>query len=201
MYFINYKMTKEDLIKFEDEISEIYCAGKIKAPIHLSDGNEDQLIEIFKNIKKDDWVFSTHRSHYHALLHGVDPEWVKKEILNGNSITINNPEHRFFASAIMGGVLPIALGAALALKRKNKSSHVWVFVGDMCSEIGVFHETVKYAERNELPITFIVEDNAISVGTPTQKVWGEAQRKNKVIRYAYDKKKYPHVGSGKWVTF
>ncbi len=198
-YFEN--MTKEELIKFEDEISEIYCAGKIRAPVHLSDGNEEQLIEIFKKIKRDDWVFSTHRSHYHALLHGIDPQWLKQEIIAGNSITVHNPAHRFFSSAIMGGILPIALGVALALKKKNENRYVWAFLGDMAGEMGAFHEVSKYAARNDLPITFVIEDNGDSVGTPTQKVWGEAQSEPRIIMYQYKKTKYPHVGAGKWVTF
>ena len=194
-------MTKDELIKFEEEISEIFSGGKIRAPVHLSDCNEDQLIEIFKNVKRDDWVFSTHRSHYHALLHGIDREWLKKEILDGNSITVCNPDHKFFSSGIVGGNLTMALGVALALKLKKAAQHVWVFVGDMAAETGTFHETVKYAERNCLPITFVVEDNGLSTYTPTQKAWGEDQSESKVIRYTYEKTKYPHYGSGKWVTF
>ena len=62
---------KSFLIDFETEIKEIYEDGKITAPVHLSGGNEDQLIEIFKDVDKDDWVFSSWRNHYHALLHGV----------------------------------------------------------------------------------------------------------------------------------
>lgn len=193
-------MTKEDLIKFEDEVAEIYLAGKIRAPIHLSDGNEEQLIEIFKQVKPTDWVFSTHRSHYHALLHGIGRDWLKQKIIDGDSITINNPEHHFFASAIMGGSLPISLGVAYALKRKGSAQHVWMFVGDMCAEMGVYHEVVKYAERNDLPITFVVEDNGMSVSTPTQPTWGPPERKSKVMQYVYEKHK-PHVGIGKWVTF
>ena len=65
------EITKEFLVSFSNEIKEIYELGKIRAPIHLSGNNEDQLINIFKKIKKSDWVFSTWRSHYHALLHGI----------------------------------------------------------------------------------------------------------------------------------
>jgi TPP-dependent pyruvate/acetoin dehydrogenase alpha subunit len=202
-------MTKQELIDFEKEIADIYCDGKILAPIHLSDGNEDILIEIFKGIKKSDWVFSTWRSHYHALLHGVPREKVKADILRGNSITLNFPEHRFFTSAIVGGIVSIATGAALGIKLKKEQGHVWCFVGDMTAETGVFYESTKYAENHKLPITFIVEDNDESVGTPTGVVWGYApgqkpdyllhQRKN--IMYYHYKKQYPHVGAGKWVTF
>ena len=72
------KITKEKLIKFEEDIKRIYETGKIKAPIHLSGNNEESLIKIFKKIKKKDWVFSTWRNHYHALLHGISPDWLKK---------------------------------------------------------------------------------------------------------------------------
>jgi len=70
------KITKDFLISFSDEIKNVYEKGKIKAPIHLSGNNENQLINIFKKINKQDWVFSTWRSHYHALLHGIDPKWL-----------------------------------------------------------------------------------------------------------------------------
>ena len=202
---------REDLINFEQEISDLYCDAKIKAPVHLSDGNEEQLIEVFKQIDKEDWVFSTWRSHYHALLHGIDPKWVKKEIVDGNSITLNNSQHRFFASAIVGGILPIAVGTALALKMKKSKKKVWAFVGDMTAETGGFHETVKYSQNHNLPITFIIEDNGYSVGTPTKKTWGKKETtiqnlplkkiEDKVYKYEYIKGKWPHVGAGKWVTF
>lgn len=203
-------MTKEELIAFEQEIADIYCAGKIKAPIHLSDGNEDQLIEIFKKIKRDDWVFSTWRSHYHALLRGIPREKVKEEILKGYSITLCFPEYRFFTSALVGGIVPIAVGTALAIKRKGEKRHVWCFVGDMTAEAGIFYENAKYADFHGLPITFVIEDNDESVGTPTEVVWGysKTERKpdyllhnRKNIVYYHYKKSYPHVGAGKWVTF
>ena len=203
------RTSRENLIKFEKEIADIYCAGKIKAPVHLSDGNENQLIKIFKRIKKSDWVFSTWRSHYHALLKGIPEKIIKEEILKGNSITLSFPKYKFFTSAIVGGIAPIAVGVALALKRKKKKNHVWCFVGDMTAEAGTFYENAKYAELHKLPITFVVEDNGESVGTPTGVVWGydirhkpdylKIKRRN-IIYYRY-KKKYPHVGAGKWVTF
>lgn len=205
------EITKQELIDFETNICNLFCKGKIKAPIHLSDGNEEQLIDIFKKIDRNDWVFSNWRSHYHALLHGIDKEWLKKEILKGNSITINYPEQHFFSSALVGGTLPIALGTALALKLKGSARKVWVFVGDMGAETGIFHECLKYAQNHDLPVNFVIEDNRKSVGTPTQTVWGlkEVGQSNshvkkiapKLYRYSYIKNKYPHVGAGKWVTF
>ncbi|MBA7570206.1 hypothetical protein ES695_14860 [Candidatus Atribacteria bacterium 1244-E10-H5-B2] len=193
-------MKKEELIRFEEEIKNIFLDKKIKSPVHLAGGNEESLINIFRDIKKDDWVFSTHRSHYHALLKGIDKKWLKKEILQNRSIHINNKEHRFFTSAIMCGILPIAIGVSMALKRKGSKNRVWAFVGDMSAEMGMFYECTKYAGRNDLPIVFVVEDNGLSVNTPTQEVWGKSKSKPKIIKYEY-KRIYPHQGCGVWVVF
>ena len=112
-------LSRQELIGFEEEIKNIFLEGKIRGPVHLSRGNENPLIRIFQQIKKEDWVFSTHRSHYHALLKGIEPEWIRNEILAGRSICLNNKEFNFLTSAIVGGTLPIALGLAMAIKRKN----------------------------------------------------------------------------------
>jgi TPP-dependent pyruvate/acetoin dehydrogenase alpha subunit len=192
--------SKEDLISFEKEIEKLYGEGEIHSPVHFCGGNEEQLIEVFKEIKEEDWVFSTHRAHYHFLLKGADRQWLKNEILNNRSIHLNSKKLKLFTSAIVGGILPIALGTALAIKLKNGKERVWCFVGDMAAEMGAFHECEKYARRNNLPITFVVEDNGLSVDSPTQKTWGEWDANNKVIRYKYTRV-YPHYGCGKWVIF
>lgn len=194
------KISKEELIAFEEDIKYLYLDAKIRAPVHFCGGNEEPLIEIFKKIKEEDWVFSTHRSHYHALLKGIPKDWIKNEIIEKRSIHLNNAEYRFFTSAIVGGILPIALGTAMGIKRKKLEEKVWCFVGDMCSEMGSFHEVKKYAEKNDLPIYFVIEDNGMSVDTPTKKVWGSENGKEKIYRYEY-KRKYPHHGCGQFVNF
>lgn len=194
------EMNKEDLIEFEEEIKQLFVDKKIRSPVHLSVGSEEPLIEIFKEVKEDDWVFSTHRSHYHALLKGIDREWLKNEILENRSIHIINKEHKLFTSAIMGGISPIAVGVAMALKRKGSKNNVWVFMGDMSAEMGIVYESMKYAARHNLPIVWVVEDNELSVNTPTQEVWGKSEVEPKVIRYKYQRV-YPHQGVGEWVVF
>ena len=200
-------MDKKSLIDFEKEIIGLYQDGKIKAPIHLSGGNEDNLIEIFNDIKENDWIFSNHRNHYHALLKGMEPELLKQEIIAGNSMHLMNKKHKIYTSSIVSGQIPIALGAALAIKLKGKKDHVYAFCGDMASEMGIFHECVKYANGHDLPITFVVEDNGISVFTDTLKVWGARTGQNleqktnpKIIKYNYTKT-YPHHGIGLWIDF
>jgi pyruvate dehydrogenase E1 component alpha subunit len=193
---------EEELIHFENKIVESWEAGKIRGPIHLSNGNEEQLIQIFKRISKNDWVFSTWRSHYHALLKGISPKWIENEILDGKSITICKLDEKFYSSAIVGGTLSIALGVAMGIKRDGGDDKVWCFLGDMAFETGLFYEVHKYARNYDLPLYFIVEDNEVSTNTPTLDTWGGIQREipKDVIYYKY-KSKYPHYGTGKWVVF
>ena len=148
---------KKDLIDFETLVKNLYENKKIKAPIHLSGNNEEELIKIFKNIKKKDWVFSTWRSHYHALLHGIKKKKILKQILNGKSMSICSNKPKFYSSSIVAGTLPIALGVAMANKINKKKECVWVFIGDMTYETGVFHECHKYSIRNNLNIKYVKE--------------------------------------------
>ena len=194
-------MNKEELIAFEEKIKIIYEKGKIKAPIHLSGNNESQLIKIFKRINKSDWVFSTWRNHYHALLKGIPAKWLEKEIINGRSMGINNLKKKFHSSAIVGGIIPIAMGVAQSIKLKKQKNKVWVFIGDMTYETGIFHECYKYCKNFNLPIKFIVEDNNMSTNSPTDLTWKKKSKKPKDIIYYKYKRKFPHHGTGNWILF
>ena len=115
-------MNKKQLIAFENDIAETFNKGKIRAPIHLYSGNENFLIKFFKkNIKKNDWVFCSWRSHYQCLLKGVPTKTLKKEIIEGKSISLCFMKHKIYSSAIVGGILPISLGMALSFKRKKST--------------------------------------------------------------------------------
>jgi pyruvate dehydrogenase E1 component alpha subunit len=177
-------------------MAERFKRGEIKAPLHLSGGNEDQLIEIFQDIRPEDWVFTSWRSHYHCLLKGVPPLILRDAILKGRSINLCFPKYRILSSAIVGGVCPIAVGVGWAIKRNRGKERVYVFSGDMTAMTGIFYESRKYAYGHNLPVTFIVEDNGKSVCTDTREVWGwpfiEAT-------YKYDMTR-PHVGVGTWVA-
>ena len=200
-------MKKKDLIRFEDDIAETFNKGMIKAPVHLHSGNEDFLINFFKKkIKKNDWVFCSWRSHYQCLLKGVPPNILKKEILDGKSISLCFMKYKVYSSAIVGGILPISLGMALSLKRKKSKNRVFCFIGDMTSETGIAYETIKYSINKKLPIHFVIEDNSKSVCTDTRKTWSlkklsyENVRNSYITYYKY-KLKYPHAGAGKRVQF
>jgi hypothetical protein len=208
-------VTKEELISFEKEIGETFNEGKIKSPIHLYSGNEDYMIEVFKEINiESDWVCCTWRNHYQGLLKNIPKELIKEKILNGKSMVMNLPEYKFICSSIVGGIPSIATGIAFAIKIQKKPNKVWCWVGDMSAETGVFHESYKYSLNHDLPITFIVEDNMKSVCTPTQEIWGRNKpyyleseykggvlKQNKLYYYQYTNQKYPHSGAGIRVQF
>jgi len=200
------KLKKTDLINFENKIINLFNRAKIKAPVHLHSGNEENLIKIFKKIKKNDWVLSSWRSHYHCLLKGVPIKKLTQEILKGKSISLCFPEYKIYSSAIVGGSLPIAVGLALAFKKKKSKNKVYIFIGDMSSETGIAHECIKFSINKKLPIHFIVEDNSKSVCTDTRKAWSmqkltyERINNKYVTYYKYDLK-FPHAGTGKRIQF
>lgn len=198
--------TSQSLKAYEEKIAELFNKGEIRAPVHLSDGSEDSLIEIFKEVKDEDWIFCSWRSHYQCLLKGVRPEDLESEIIAGRSIALCFPSHNVYSSAIVGGQIPIAVGAALSLKRSKNKGHVWCFIGDMTSETGIAQTAIRYSEKHDLPITFIIEDNGISVLTETRKVWNTVtlrfeENKNEIVKSFKYKSKYPHAGAGKRVQF
>ncbi len=199
-------MTKEELITFEEDIAELFNAGKIRAPVHLYSGNEEQIIAVFEKIRSQDWVFCSWRSHYQCLLKGVPREQIREEILAGRSISLCFPDYRIFSSAIVGGVLPIAVGAAMAIQRRGEDAKVYCFMGEMTAETGVAHEAMKYSQNHGLPIHFVVEDNGKSVCTNTREVWNQPQlsfegvQNEYITSYRYETK-YPHAGAGVRVQF
>jgi len=203
-------MTSQDLIAFESRIVSHFAAGQLPCLIHLSGGNEAQLLELFSRIRPYDWVFSTHRNHYHALLKGIPADHLESEILAGRSMFIYSREHNFLTSSILAGTCCIAAGVAWEIARQpfrlGPRPHVWCFLGDGAEEQGHYYEAVLFAEANNLPITFVIEDNARQVDTPKHERRGayptSSGRAHKpldhfscVARYHYEPT-YPHGGAG-----
>lgn len=194
-------MTREDLIAFEREIADLFNNGAIRAPVHLAGGNESQILDIFQDIKSEDWCFTQWRSHFVCLLKGVPPAELKEAIMAGRSISLCFPEQRIISSAIAGGHLPIALGIAWAIKRRGGSERVWAFCGDMVARMGIYHECLEYAYGHHLPIKFIIENNGKSVCTDTYETWGSyagVYDLEEEFTYALP---WPHAGAGVRVQF
>ena len=199
-------LTAKDLINFEDRVADAFNSGLIKAPVHLYHGNESQMIEVFGDVKEQDWIMCSWRSHYQCLLKGVPEDELYRDILAGRSISLCYPKERIFSSAIVGGSISIATGIALSISKKGGSNRVHCFVGDMTAETGIAHECIKYSENFDLPIRFIVEDNRKSVCTDTYEAWGMSASSyseydgSKVVYYQYETR-YPHAGAGERVQF
>lgn len=201
--------TPEELMSFEAEIAELFKAKQIRTIIHLYSGGEEEMIKIFKDIKPEDYVMCSWRSHYQCLLKGVPREELKAEIVAGRSIALCFPEHRIMSSGIVGGILPIATGVAMGIKRKGGSEKVHCFLGDMTAETGIAHECMKYATGYNLPIVWHIEDNGLSVCTDTGQVWGGHQFTGQWpifngrghTYHRYTPGRYPHAGAGERVQF
>lgn len=220
------QLSAEDLIAFEDIIAARFNDAQIKAPVHLYHGNERAMLRLFEDVKQDDWVCCSWRSHYQCLLKGVPRDRLEQDIVDGRSIALCYREQRIVSSAIVGGILPIAVGIAMAIERFGGEERVHCFMGDMTAETGIAHECIKYSRNHNLPIRFIVEDNGKSVCTDTRAAWKQGKLTYEqppsdacwvwddglleiewegsavsIVYYRYDGSKYPHAGAGKRVQF
>ena len=120
-------------------------------------------------------------------------------------MALNFPVEKVYGSAIVGGIIPIALGAAMGIKHRGGEEYVFCFLGDMTSTTGVFRECHEYAINWDLPILFIIEDNTKSVCTDTREVWQRDMLdfqlpSPKIISYQYESH-WPHAGAGQRVQF
>lgn len=208
-------MENIELIRFEEKIANLFNNKQIKSPIHLYSGNENQIRRVFSKINVDtDWVCCTWRNHYQCLLKGVPEEFLTEKILSGKSMVMNLNEYKIVCSSIVGGIPSIATGIAGSLKLTNQQSRVWCWLGDMSAETGAFIEAFKYAKGFDLPITFVIEDNGLSVTSPTSEIWGRTIpwylpngfvgdwfESDHLIYYKYKNEKYPHAGAGVRVEF
>ena len=206
---------KDSLAEFEAKLAKDFEAGLINCPLHLSGGNEMELISVFENINPQDYVFSTHRAHYHYLLKGGSEQKLRDEIYGlpsgmcggkGRSMHLYDKELNFYTSAVVGGIVAIAVGVAMGIKQLRKPEgelpEVWCFIGDGAEDSGYLVEAARLANARELPITFVVEDNDFSIDVTKERRWHKYSpvESPNIIRYHY-KREWPHVGIGKHVSF
>lgn len=165
----------KDLLRIR--IFEHFCAdrkreGEIGGPVHLAVGQEAIATGLSKHLTKNDFVFSAHRSHAHLLALGGNMRWLFAELLGrskgfsggfGGSMHLVDIENGFHGSVpIVSGTVPIAVGAAHAVKYKNSDSIAVSYFGDGALEEGVVQEALNLASLMELPILFICENNLMA---------------------------------------
>lgn len=170
--------------KTEEKIREHYNEDEMKTPMHMSMGEEAIAVGVCHSLKAKDQVFGTYRSHaiylaktgdtdnFFAEMYGKDTSLQKGK---GGSMHLCAPESGFMGtSAIVGSIIPVAVGASFANKQKNNGKLVAVFFGDGATDEGAFWESLNVACLMKLPILFVCEDNGLAVHTPTSKRHGYA---------------------------
>lgn len=161
--------------KFEEKVAELLIEGEIKCPCHLYIGEEAVATGVCTALRKDDWVFSTHRSHGHYIAKGGDVKALMAELYGkatgcskgrGGSMHLASPEVGLpGSSAIVAGTVPLAVGAALAFSMQKKSVSV-AFFGDGAANEGAWYESLNFASLRRLPVIFVCENNLYSTHMP-----------------------------------
>ena len=162
--------------RIEEKIANLYPSQEMRCPVHLSIGQEASAVGVCAALKKNDGVFSGHRSHAHYLAKGGNLKKMFAEIYGspngcskgrGGSMHLIDKNIGFHgATPIVGSTIPIAVGAALTAKLKKKKDIIVIFFGDGATETGVFHESINFAAVQNLPIIFVCENNLYSVYSP-----------------------------------
>jgi pyruvate dehydrogenase E1 component alpha subunit len=161
---------------FEEKASELYARGAIRGLLHLGIGQEAVAVGSAAALRSDDVVFGTHRSHGHALARGADPTRLLAELAGrtngynrgkGGSMHIAVPEVGFVtATGIVGGNIPLALGAGYASVVTGSDRVALVFFGDGAGQTGAFHESLNIASLWRLPVVLVCENNGYAEFTP-----------------------------------
>ena len=211
----------------EEQINELFASGEIRGTTHLCIGQEALAVGMASVLRPTDIVSATYRGHGIALALGLSPESVLGEIMGktvgccggvGGSMHLSNMELGLLpTSAIIGGGMPVAAGAALSFQTRGTDDVAVAVFGDGATNIGAFHETLNLAAIWNLPIVFICDNNVygeysrIDITTPLEDLHhrGESYR---MPHYSIDgmdiaavqegiQKAVDHARSGKGPTF
>ena len=164
------RMLEERVAELVSPPPEIIC------PCHLYTGQEAVAAGVCSALRKDDYVFSTHRSHGHYIAKGGDLKALMAELYGrvtgcskgrGGSMHLASPNVGLpGSSAIVSGTIPLAVGAALAFYIQKKNSVSVAFFGDGAADEGVFYESLNFASLKKLPVIFVCENNLYSTHMP-----------------------------------
>ncbi|HWB79383.1 MAG TPA: thiamine pyrophosphate-dependent dehydrogenase E1 component subunit alpha [Nannocystaceae bacterium] len=164
--------------RIEEEVARRYADQQMRCPVHLSVGQEAAAVGACAVLRATDPIFSTHRCHGHYLAKGGDLTAMIAEIHGkvtgccsgrGGSMHLFDQQAGIMASVpIVGGNVPLAVGAALAAKQTRRPDVSVAFFGDGAFEEGVVHESANFAGTHRLPVVFFLENNRYSVYTPLE---------------------------------
>ncbi|HKO02880.1 MAG TPA: thiamine pyrophosphate-dependent enzyme [Thermoanaerobaculia bacterium] len=169
--------------RFEEATEREFRKGKIGGYLHVYSGQEAVASGILSALDKGDAVFAGYRDHAHALALGSNPNNVMAELFGkgtgiskgkGGSMHLFDVEHGFYGGyGIVGGHLPLAVGAAYAMRYQGKPSLVVCYFGDGAMNIGSFHEAMNmcglWGKDGMCPVLFIIENNGYAMGTSIER--------------------------------
>jgi pyruvate dehydrogenase E1 component alpha subunit len=177
------ELTKESKIKmlkdlitirrFEERTIQMYAAGEFGGYLHPYIGMEAIAAGACTAIEEKDYIVSTHRGHGHCIAKGADLNKMMAELLGkatgyckgrGGSMHIADTELKMLgANGIVGGGIPISIGAGFSAKMRGKGEVVLCFFGDGASNNGVFHEALNMTAIFKLPVIYICENNLYAI--------------------------------------
>lgn len=179
---------------FEETILDLYQRNFVRGAAHLSIGQEAIAAGVCEALSPQDHILTTHRGHGHCLAKGADPKYMFAELLGkaegyckgkGGSMHISDFAAGILcANGIVGGNLPIAVGAGLAKKLYKSENIVVSFFGDGAVGQGSFHESLNLASVWKLPILYVCENNCYAISTHMKK--SIAPRSISALAAAYD---------------
>jgi pyruvate dehydrogenase E1 component alpha subunit len=182
--------------RFEEKAAEVYQLGKIRGFLHLYIGEEAVAVGAMSAISPDDNVVTTYRDHGHALARGIAAESLMAEMYGkatgcskgrGGSMHFFDVSRRFYGGyAIVGGGLPVAVGLALADKKRGEARVTACFFGDGAVAEGEFHETMNLTSLWKLPVLFLCENNLYAMGTPLTTTLAETDIASKTKAYGIE---------------
>jgi TPP-dependent pyruvate/acetoin dehydrogenase alpha subunit len=174
-----YQMVK--IRRFEEALNNLYAQGHINGTLHLCVGQEAVAVGACGALNTDDYITSTHRGHGHFIAKGGDITRMMAELFGlpeGYCGGAGGTQHmadfsigHLGSNGITAGQIPVATGAALALKMSGKKQVAVCFFGDGAANEGVFHESLNMAAIWNLPIIYICENNLYAMSTPFQKAF------------------------------
>lgn len=180
--------------RFEEGAEDSYMRGLIHGTMHLSIGQEASAVGACLDLTDDDKITSTHRGHGHCIAKGADvgrmfAEFFGKETGycrgRGGSMHIADVKTgNLGANGIVGGGLPIAVGAALAAKRLGRPDVTVCFFGDGANNEGAFHESLNMASVWRLPVVFVCENNRYGMSTPVDRSTAVPRIADRAAAYA-----------------
>lgn len=180
--------------RFEEGAEEAYMRGLIHGTMHLSIGQEASAVGITLPLADSDYITSTHRGHGHCIGKGAEVRRMFAEFFGketgyckgrGGSMHIADPARgNLGANGIVGGGIPIAVGAALSAKRRGSDAVVVSFFGDGANNEGAFHEALNMASIWKLPVIFVCENNNYGMSTSTARSTAVANVADRAVAYS-----------------